>query len=763
MPMDARAQDTQAQDAQAMQAPQDDSGIPAPPPGVTLPEVEPVITDEEFESTVPDLETDDPAMDGPLESIEAFERRIEEEAGDAGEQVSEAETTGGETTSEGQSPPLGDPALADEDPVEEIGDAPVRDAELAAPLPPLSTFDVEPVELAEDTSAPDEPVEIAYDIQINGLEQADEETETDLDGMFNSLAALREDGREAANTAQVSARLTEDSALLEQILASEGWYEAEVTTRLDRTDEALTAVLDVAPGQRFTFSDITLDAPPVVPENLLTDNFPLQIGEPIIAARVQGAEAGLAVTLPQNGYPFANIGQRDILLDQYEGTGAYTLPIDTGPRAVFGGIETTGNLAFDAEHVETLARFERGELYDSDDVDDLRKALVATGLFNTVSVTPQQTGEDAGMVEGPDGAAGPAEYATILVEQDAGPFRTLAGGAGYGTDQGFRVQGSWTNRNMFPPEGALGFNGILGTNEQGVGASFTRSNAGRRDRTFQLSANALHSNYDAFEAFTGRLGINWSYGSTPLWQKRLSYAYGAQLIGTVEEAWDPAVMDRVRRTYFIGGLTGQIGLDTTDDLLNATEGFRVTALVEPEGSLQDGFTPYVRTRIDGSTYFQATDSIVLAGRIALGSIQGIARNDLAPSRRFYSGGGGSVRGYGFQQLGPQSREPNPDFDPDDPDNDADPFEFNPIGGRSLNEASVEVRYRFGNYGVVGFVDAGQVYEETTPQFSDLRYGVGIGGRYYTNFGPVRLDVAMPLGRRQGESRFGVYISIGQAF
>ncbi|MAF28707.1 MAG: hypothetical protein CL819_05670, partial [Croceicoccus sp.] len=76
---------------------------------------------------------------------------------------------------------------------------------------------------------------------------------------------------------------------------------------------------------------------------------------------------------------------------------------------------------------------------------------------------------------------------------------------------------------------------------------------------------------------------------------------------------------------------------------------------------------------------------------------------------------------------------------------------------------VEVRYRFGNYGVVGFVDAGQVYEETTPQFSDLRYGVGIGGRYYTNFGPVRLDVAMPLGRRQGESRFGVYISIGQAF
>jgi len=74
-----------------------------------------------------------------------------------------------------------------------------------------------------------------------------------------------------------------------------------------------------------------------------------------------------------------------------------------------------------------------------------------------------------------------------------------------------------------------------------------------------------------------------------------------------------------------------------------------------------------------------------------------------------------------------------------------------------------VRYRFGNFGVVGFVDAGQVYEETMPQFSDIRYGVGVGGRYYTNFGPLRFDVAMPLGRRLGESAFAVYVSIGQAF
>ena len=186
--------------------------------------------------------------------------------------------------------------------------------------------------------------------------------------------------------------------------------------------------------------------------------------------------------------------------------------------------------------------------------------------------------------------------------------------------------------------------------------------------------------------------------------------------------------------------------------------------MEPEGSLQDGFSPYVRVRVDGSGYYSPTDSITLAGRIRVGTIQGIDRFDLAPSRRFYAGGGGSVRGYGFQQLGPRAVYPDPgfEFDPEEPDKVADTI-YRPLGGRSLNEAAAEVRYRFGNFGVVGFVDAGQVYEGTTPDFSDLRYGVGIGGRYYTNFGPLRFDVAMPLDKREGESSFAVYVSIGQAF
>ncbi len=701
--------------------------IPSPPADANLPVVEPIITNDEFNAAIPALAPDDdPELAKPLESIADFETRI------AAEQS-------GANPADGQEPPLNMPALADGDTVEEIADAPVRDLELAAPLQPLSDFEVAPVTFAEK-EVDRETVTLRYATQISGLEAAEESTSANLAGEFKRYSALRAADGKASNVAQIRARLTEDSVLMQRILASEGWYDAKVTTRIDRerTEEgrALTAVIDVVPGMRFHFSAIIVAADPTVPAGLIEKNLALKIGEPIIATRVQGAEAQIAVTLPQEGYPFAAVGQRDILLDQETGDGVYTLPVEIGPRARIGDFATSGDTAFNADHIKLMARFKRGELYDSRKVDDLRQALVATGLFNTVAVQPERTGSDAG-----DGT----EYVTMAVEQDAGPPRTIAATLGYGTGEGIRIVGSWTHRNLFPPEGALIAQGIAGTLEQGAGLTFRRSNAGQRDRTFELAANISHSNYDAFEAYTGRLSAKVSYDSTPIWQKRLTYAYGVELLGTNEDDYDFTLGQRNRRTYAIAGLNGQLGLDSSDNLLNPTKGFRLSTLVQPEGSLQGQFSPYVRARIDATGYFPVGDSIVFAGRFRLGTIQGVSRSNIAPSRRFYGGGGGSVRGFGYQQLGPR--------DPDD----------KPLGGRSLNEGAAEVRYRFGNYGIVGFVDAGQVYESTAPQFSNIRYGAGIGGRFYTNFGPLRVDVATPINRMSGESRINVYVSIGQAF
>ncbi|MEN7535653.1 autotransporter assembly complex protein TamA [Aurantiacibacter flavus] len=725
--------------------------LPAPPADAEMPEIETIITDDEFADEVPSLDAaDDDALYEELESIDEFERRIA------------TQDVEGQTDDEA---PLGDPSLADGDTTEEIADAPVRDAELAAPLPPIDSLLSEPFEYAE-AEAPRVQGDLRYRVALTGIEEAEAKSETDMSGLFNDLSALEDGDGEAANIAQLRARMAEDAELVRRILASEGWYSADVRSQIDSEGEgdeqqSFIATINTVPGPRYVFSDIVIDAPQTRPEGLIRRELSLELGDPIVAAEVLAAEAKVIVALPEWGYPFAELGQRDLLLDRESGEGIYTLPVDPGPLSVFGGIETSGDLVFDEEHLELLARFKRGELYDNRMVEDLRQALVATSLFSTVTVTPQRGGEPA-----PDGA----EYATLLVEQNAGPPRTIAGSAGYGTGQGFRVEGSWTHRNLFPPEGALIVSGVLGTQEQGASATFRRSNAGRRDRTFALTAQARHTNYDAYEAYTGRIGALWSYSSTSIWQKPFTYAYGGQVLVSNEQDFDLVTRQRLRRTFYVAGLTGQLGIDRSDDLLNPTKGFRVAALVEPEGSLEGNFSPYVRAQLDGSAYFPATDSLVLAGRLRFGTIQGTSRYEVAPSRRFYAGGGGSVRGFGYQDLGPTVMEPNPDYpapadiEPGtDPEDLPDEFIPRNIGGRSLFEAAAELRYRFGNFGLVAFVDAGQAWEETSPQFTDIRYGVGVGGRYYTNFGPLRFDVAMPIDRRTGESSFAVYVSIGQAF
>lgn len=675
--------------------------LPAPLLAQAQPPAEdPIIPDKEFEAAVPAIPAqDDPELGRKLESIEEFERKL--------------------------TPPA------------ETATAPVSpDTALAAPLPPLESFRAEPAVFTQDAAEPDD-AEVAYRVELTGMEQADLASDTDLLAEFNRLSLLRRKGT-ARNTTQIASRAGEDVLVLKKLLAAGGWFDAQVTTRIDRPDDKgpLVVSMAVATGKRFAFSTITVDAAATLPPDLIQRNLELKLGEPVIAEKVLAAEAKVALALPENGYPFAEVGTRDVLLDQHTGGADYTLPVTVGPRGTYGAIRSEGNEAFSAGHVQTLARFKQGQLYDSRMVDDLRQALIATGLFRAIAVEPRRTGTG-----GPDGT----EQVDLVVQQEAGPPRVIAATAGYGTGEGFRIEGSWTHRNLFRPEGALIISGLAGTQEQGAGVTFRRANAGRRDRTFELASELHHAATDAYSAYTGRLAGKISYDSTPIWQKRLTYAYGAQLIGTNESVFDPRLQARTRRTYAIAGLTSQVGWDMTDSLLDPTKGFRLTALAEPEGSLRGSFTPYARLRLDGSAYYQVARNIILAGRLRVASIQGAALDDIAPSRRLYAGGGGSVRGFGFQQLGPR-----------DINND-------PTGARSLNEAAFEVRYRFGDYGVVGFLDLGQAYASAAPSFSRLRAGVGLGSRIYTNFGPMRIDVATPLHRRAGESKFNVYVSIGQAF
>jgi translocation and assembly module TamA len=670
----------------------------------------PIIADDQFQAELPSL---DPALGTPLEPLEQFQ----------GPPAAPGETVP-------DAPPPDDPALTE-------------------PLPPLATFDVT---TPDGGAEPEEAPPVRYALTIEGLQ------EIGLAGRFRDLSALEDGDGEATNGAQIAARVREDEQLLLRLLRSEGYYDGVGTISVTQAAQAGAPVqitVTAAPGERYKFGAIDIQGSETVPPGLPREALGLKSGDPIVAATVTAAEANVALRLTQQGYPFPEVGQRDIVLDPETDLGDYTLPVEPGPRARFGGFTTEGDLAFDAAHVEVLSRFRRGDLYDSRLVDDLREAMVATNLFTSVSAAPVRTGE---------AAAEDTEFVTINVVQDAGPPRSLTASGGFSTGEGLRLEAGWEHRNLFPPEGAVRAAAVAGTNEQSINLSFRRSNAGKRDRTVLVEAEAGRRTYQAFRGYTARLAGLISRESTPIWQKVWTWSYGAELIATNERQFRVRNAPDPEATYFIGGLIGQLGHDRSDNLLNPTRGFRLLGRLNPEASLQNGTNAYVRAQIDGSAYLPAGDNLVLAGRARFGSIIfGIDRDALAPSRRFYAGGGGSVRGFGFQELGPKLEIANPEFDPDDPKEKAKPTILVPIGGRSLTEFSLEGRYRFGDYGVVAFLDAGQVTNQATPGFGDLRYGAGIGGRFYTNFGPMRVDIATPLGRRRGESRIAVYVSIGQAF
>jgi len=679
--------------------PRPGQGAPAPAP--TPPPVgddKPIVSDAEFEASMPKV-TDD--IDAPLDPVRP--------AGT--ERLDELKTVIAAAL---------EPIVADE-------------PELGQPLPALADFDVNPALQIEGVKD-GKTVVIFYTSRVEGLDAIGAEDR------FDDLSALRKGKGKAANVAMVSARASEDERLAVRLMQSLGYYDGTAMTVIEQNPAnsgRLVATITTTPGPLYTLSSVTVNAGPTVPAGLIGQQLPLHVGDPIEAERVQGAEANVSLRLPQMGYPFVVVGQRDILLDDASHTGDYTLPIETGPRASFGGFVTEGRRqVFGVDHIAVFARFDRGDLYDSRKVDDLREALVATSLFSTVTVEPVRTGEI-----GPDGT----EVVNLLVRQNAGRPRTIAGELGYSTGQGIRLEASWTHRNLFPPEGALVVSGVVGTQEQSGTVTFRRSNWRQRDRTLSVGIGAQHNNYDAYESFTGGLSARVSYDSTPIWQKRWTYSYGIEIVGSNEDRYNFQSGGRDRGTYLITALPGFIGFDSSDDLLNPTRGFRVKANVSPEASVRGSVRPYARLMVEGTAYYPATPSIVIAGRARVGSIPGIARDDLPPSRRYYAGGGGSVRGFGYQELGPRS-----------PDG-------KPVGGRSLVEFALEARYRFGNFGIVPFVDAGQVYEGIYPTGKNMRFGAGIGGRFYTNFGPLRIDVATPINRQPGESRVSLYISIGQAF
>ncbi len=577
---------------------------------------------------------------------------------------------------------------------------------------------------------------LRYSYSITGLEGVVDPLE--IEEAFAKSSALREGEGKGANAAQIGRRSQADSDLLAELLRSRGYYDALVTPEVKGSGDMIAVSLGVEPGPLYRFTSVSLpgiEAAPAEDVAKLEQAFGVAEGDPVNAEEVIAGTTELSRKLGELGFAGASLGARVITIDHENHQARLVQPVDPGPIATFGTMTVTGKPPFDAKHVNVIARFREGDQFRQSRLDDLRRALIATGLVANAVITTIP--RDGGRV------------VDVAVKLEPAPARTIAGEVGYGTGQGARAEVSWTNRNFFNPEGALTLRGVLGTSEQLAGIQLRRNNFRRRDQVLNAQLLASHQKFAAYEAKTVLLSGNIERQSNFIWQKKWTFVAGASLLATDERGVFSPLDTKTTRTFLIAALPGSLGYDGSDNLLNPTRGFRLRGMLSPELSAHSGQMIYALTQVDASAYQPVGDQVVLAGRVRLGSILGASIYDIAPSRRFYAGGGGSVRGYGYQQLGPK-----------DVDND-------PIGGRGLAEFSLESRIRLnrfgGNFGIVPFLDAGNLSESARPGSGTWRFAAGLGLRYYSSFGPIRIDVGFPLNREKGDGRFAVAVALGQAF
>lgn len=619
-------------------------------------------------------------------------------------------------------------------PLDPLPDLGVPWPDLEAPQEPQPAAD-QPLGSAPNVApVADASTERRYFVRIEGLENID--SEPIVDG-FEEHSVLRADQDDPANAAQIDRRSRADSELLAELLRSQGYFDAEVEPRVEGTEAGVSVVLEARPGAQYRFASVELpgleQAGPDSTE--LREAFGVKAGDAVVAAEVIAAGLALKVELGERGFATAAVGEQQIEIDHELREARLVLPVEPGPVAAFGSIRVYGKPPFSARHVQQIARFRPGDEFERSEVDDLRRALIATGLVASAETR---------VVPRPG-----SRVVDVDVRLEPAPMRTIAGELGYGTGEGVRLEGSWQHRNFFNPEGALTVRGVAGTQEQLAAVQLRRNNFRARDQVLNLLASASHTDRDAFEARTILLSAGLERQTNIIWHKKWTWSFASDVLLTDERGIfdDPATKEN--RTFLIAALPASLGYDGSDDLLDPTRGFRLSARISPEVSARGDRFTYARAQFDASAYQPVSSTVVAAGRIRLGTILGATASRIAPSRRFYSGGGGSVRGYGYQQLGPKDAEGDP------------------MGGRGLAEFALEARIRLkafgGNFGIVPFFDGGTLTSDLAPDFNSWQFAAGIGVRYYSSFGPIRIDVGTPLNPQADDNKIAVTVSLGQAF
>lgn len=544
------------------------------------------------------------------------------------------------------------------------------------------------------------------------------------------------------------------SSRLNTALRSRGFYDATIAATIDGkpiADPSALEALEARPDTEAANVNITIDTgpryrigsiairPPGAQQSLPgidRADLGLAPGDPADASAIIAAQNKLLEELRKQGHALASIKDREVIVDHATREAEVTFVAEPGPLAKMGPVRFSGTEKVDTVWLQRRVPFKAGEPYTPAKVEELRGKLTSLGTFNAVRLKPATELDANGELP-------------IEAELTDRLQRSIGFGVSYETQLGFAVEGFWVHRNLFGQAESLRLSGEVNHIGQGYAildtgfafrAAFRKPDWWLPGQDLRLEAAALREVLDAYtrKAVTFYGGFDRTF--SPHWQGRL---------GLAAEVSD-ITRNGITQNYQLVGLQGTALYNRANSDLDPTRGYRIELNVQPWVDAAPGGAMFTIIRLTGRHYFDLAEPgrTVLATRASFGTEPATSIAGIPADKLFYAGGGGSVRGFVYQSAGPR-----------------DAFN-NPLGGASVVEGSVELRQRIGKaFGAVAFVDAGSAYPDFLPNFSLFapRVGAGVGIRYYTDFGPVRADIGVPLNRREGDPPFGVYVSLGQAF
>ncbi|WP_226648372.1 autotransporter assembly complex protein TamA [Microbulbifer variabilis] len=523
---------------------------------------------------------------------------------------------------------------------------------------------------------------------------------------------------------------------LEKLLRSEGYYDAIVRESVGGRE----INYQVIPGPRYLIKSLDINMPAGLRAGF--PGLPIGVGDPLRANEVLEGVQTITQYLNNNACLLnVDVTYQATVIHQ-EAAARLEYRVAPSPEVMVGDVQILGATSVEEDYLRDKLNINPGDCFSRSKLDAAQLRLLRTNLVT--NVTSQVSEPYGGLVD----------INFIVQERN---HRTVTLGVGYTSDEGAGVSASWEHRNIFHRGEKLEISSKVNKVKQSLESKLSIPRFFNDKQRFTSSVGLTGEDVDSY---TSRALTLKGLVSRKL-SKHRTISAGAELkFSRVDEKVDGAVEDGdPDENYHLLAFPLGFKLNTTDKPLDARRGATSALEVKPYIDLKNNSTSFVKNILQLTAYKTAESARyepTLALRIKAGAITGAPNLELPADERFYAGGGGSVRGYGYQELGPRLLEINEDGQESLSD---------AIGGRGLSEVSIEGRFRFSEtWGGVFFLDGGNAYENPRPNFSNLFWGAGFGVRYNTSFAPIRFDLAFPLDRRDGvDDHYQVYVSLGQAF